>query len=167
MTKNQWILVLLATSCSAESGETAVYAQRDGAAEGASCDDCDGDGYTKQIDCNDSNPKVHPGTRWATPEPFIIDPEHASPACARDRPCWDYNCDGRQEPLLGGTFDHGCSGEPLCCTDFNTGTDVLVTSAPGRVACGQPGQGFNGGYRNEERGCWELHTPVQERQPCR
>src|SRR5688572_12408846 len=183
-------IVLLGAACSSESAQRVIYLEADGQAgtrasgtggsggrvgtggsgatpDAAGCEDCDGDGYTKLLDCNDSNPDVHPGASGSS-RSFVIDPAHTSAAgCRTGAPCFDYDCDGTEERIYGGTFDHGCSGEPLCCTDLQVvAPEVLVTYGPGQLECGREAQGFNGGYLNEARGCWELHTPVSKRQPC-
>lgn len=88
------VALLFVAGCSSESGQRVLVVERDGG-DGAACDDCDRDGFTKARDCDDSNPDVYPEAPCQE-EPTTLGGEN-----------WDYDCDGRSEPKYVDTgFTH-------------------------------------------------------------
>jgi hypothetical protein len=166
-----WIGLLLAVGCSSESGTRVVYVERDGAAvgdsaasdgwgsaggantDGSVCEDCDGDGFTKLRDCDDTNRAVHPSADC-----------HGEPFRVNGRDSWDYDCNGvAVQDYTETLFSRSCDGSPPCCPTAFT-KYVFETDVP---PCGQGGQAYLATWFNEQRGCYEVHPGQPVVQCCR
>lgn len=137
-----------ATGGGAGSGGSTGSGGVGGSALDGDCADCDGDGFTAPLDCDDLDDRVRPDL------PGSPTPERAEP---RRTGGWDYNCDGKETPLPGVV--------PGSCEDGG-GLVPWVEAIP---PCGGSAFIYDGGHRDcaEDSCCWVWRGQQELAQRCK